>query len=446
MYRRIGLALLVVWLFLGPGMTWAEGAAVEIRHNQAVVDFPHTLTFKLELAEGSRVSQATLTYRVNRAGCLEANTAVNVAIDPEKPTELAWTWVMIRSGNPPPGAVVWWEWTLTDDQGRQTTTPRQEISLIDNRFNWRTVQADRIRLHWYLGEDVGLLLLDAAVEGLALLEEEMGIELQDDVQFYVYGSARDMREAVLYVQDWAGGVAFTQYNVILMGVPPGIASGWGRRTARHELAHLVVGQFGRSCVGGSRPNWLEEGLAVYAEGELDDAIRRDLQRAIGDNSFEPVRSLNGPFPAHGREAGVAYSQSYSLVAFLLESYGQSPMQSLILLLAEGAGYDAALEQIYGFDTDGLEREWRSWLGLPPRDFPPTPTPIVGAAVPTIAPLEVVRIMPTPPAAAATPAPFAPAAERQTAPICGGLLPLLILLPLLPAASTAYARRRRSPQK
>jgi hypothetical protein len=444
MNKRVWLwvGLLASWLLFAPQMARAESALVVVG-NQATVDFPQTIRFELTLAEGSGATQATLTYRVNRSGCIAANTAVNIPIDPENPTQLEWTWVMIRSGNPPPGAVVWWEWTLTDDQGRQITTPRQELTLTDNRFNWRAVEADRIQLYWYQGDNVGPLLLDAAVEGLALLEDDMGIELQDDVQFYIYGSARDMRDAVLYIQDWAGGVAFTQYNVILMGVSPGIAAGWGRRTVRHELAHLVVGQFGRSCVGGGRPTWLEEGLAVYAEGELDDAVRRDLERAIRDNSFEPVRSLNGPFPTHGREAGVAYSQSYSLVSFLLETYGQEEMRQYILLLAEGAGYDAALEQIYGFDADGLEREWRLWLGLPARDFPPTPTPIVGAAVPTIAPLEVAQIMPTPPAAAATPLPFTPTNERQPAPICGGLLPLLILLSVLSIAPTATTRLRSS---
>ena len=64
------------------------------------------------------------------------------------------------------------------------------------------------------------------------------------------------------VQEWAGGVAFTEYNTILMGVPPNIVDTRGVDVVPHELAHLVIGQYGRSCVGGSRPTWLEEGLAV----------------------------------------------------------------------------------------------------------------------------------------------------------------------------------------
>ena len=95
----------------------------------------------------------------------------------------------------------------------------------------------------------------------------MGIQLQNDVQFYIYGSAADMRDAVLYVQDWAGGVAFDEYNTILIGVTPDSAADWGRSTVRHELAHLGTGQVARSCVSGYRPPRPAGGLGTWPERE-----------------------------------------------------------------------------------------------------------------------------------------------------------------------------------
>jgi len=241
------------------------------------------------------------------------------------------------------------------------------------------------------------------------------------VQIFIYGDSEDMRQAVLYIQDWAGGVAFSEYNTILMGVPPDIAESWGRSTIRHELAHLVIGQFGRSCVGGSRPTWLDEGLAVYAEGPVQEALLSDIEQAVRDNTFEPLRSLSGPFPAHGPEAGIAYSQSYSVVAYLLEMYGQEKMQELLLTLAEGAGYDEALEQVYGFNVDGLEVAWREAIGARPRPIPATPTAIVAAAIATVVPAGAPRSLPTAEAApVSAPAPASPG-------VCGvGLIPLLLI--------------------
>jgi hypothetical protein len=254
----------------------------------------------------------------------------------------------------------------------------------------------------------------------------MGIQLQEDVDIYIYGSAADMRDALLFVQEWAGGVAFDEYNTILMGVQPASAAGWGSSTIRHELAHLVIGQVGRSCVGGSRPTWLNEGLAVYAEGEPSEDTQASITQATQENGFEPLRSLNGAFSSHGPEAGIAYAQSYSVVDFLLAEYGQDAMQSLLLTLAEGAGYDEALMEVYGMDVDGVEAAWRAALGLPPRTFPPTPTPIVAANIPTAVPLGKPENVPTPPSAAEPP----PEVEEErplssnSVTICGiGLIPL-----------------------
>ncbi|MFN2124538.1 MAG: peptidase MA family metallohydrolase, partial [Candidatus Promineifilaceae bacterium] len=232
--------------------------------NEVLVSYPEQVTFRLETDPNVNIVDATLTYNVEQVSCLDVSTQVPVEVTG---STLEWDWIMIRSGNPPPGSTLWWEWTLTDDQGRTYTTPRQELTFEDDRFDWQTISNGDITLYWYAGEEVGPMLLEAAVDSLQVLEEDLGIELQEEVKFFIYGSPEDMRDAVLYVQDWAGGVAFSEYNVILMGVPPSIAADWGRSTVRHELTHLVLGQYGRSCVGGDRPSWLEEGLAMYAEGE-----------------------------------------------------------------------------------------------------------------------------------------------------------------------------------
>ncbi len=408
----------------------AHGQSNAVLRNEAIIDFPNHVTFQLELNDNAAIVDAALTYDVTQVSCLEAEAQVPIEVNGRN---LAWTWVMSRSGNPPPGAELWWEWTLTDADGNSFTTPRQTVTLTDDRFEWRTVEAENIQLHWYRGDEVGPMLLDAAVAGLHQLQDEMGIELQTGVQLFIYGSSEDMRDAVLYIQDWAGGVAFSEYNTILMGVPPSIAADWGRTTVRHELAHLVIGQFGRSCVGGHRPTWLNEGLAVYAEGEPDNGRLADIASGIKDNRFEPLRSLGGAFPSHSEAAGMAYSQSYSVVDFMLQAYGQEKMQALLLALAAGKGDDEALEMVYGFNVDGLETAWREAIGAPPRQIPPTPTPLIAANVPTAVPLGAPESVPTPETAAA------PAAEpaQPSSGVCGlGLIPLLLLV----GASRSNRRR------
>lgn len=381
-------------LFLTMVSVVAQTPGITITENDALVDFPNAITFSLVHDGSTSLSNAELSFGVDKFSCVELQSQIPVEIDPATNT-LAWQWVMIRSGNPPPGTDVWWEWTLTDADGNTMTTPRQMVTLTDDRFAWQTVSAENIDLHWYRGDEVGRLLLDAAVAAQARLENEMGITLQDDVDLWIYGDSGDMRDAVLYIQDWAGGVAFNEFNTILIGVPPDIAQDWGVRTVAHELAHLVTGQFGRSCVGGSRPTWLEEGLASYAEGEPDEETTLELQNSLENDLFAPLRSLNGSFPAHGGAAGAAYSQSYSVVNYLLDTYGQAQLATLIATLATGESYDDALTAVYGFNIDGLETEWRRAIGATERTIPPTPTVVSAEAIPTIPPIAVAESMPTP---------------------------------------------------
>jgi hypothetical protein len=164
-------------------------------------------------------------------------------------------------------------------------------------------------------------------------------------------------------------------------------------------------------------------LAVYAEGEPQPDVVEAIETGLRDNSFEPLRSLTGPFSAHGTEAGIAYSQSYSVVDFLLNTYGREKLQELILLLATGEGYDEAFTAVYGFNMDGLELAWREAVGLPPRTIPPTPTPLTAAAIPTFAPLEAPASLATPPTADEPPA----ETSRPSVSVCGlGALPLMLV--------------------
>lgn len=411
--------VLAVCLFGWPSLVQAQE---DVRQNNVQVEFPERVIFNVETAVN--LQSATLIYDVRKFECLPAETAIEVDVNGN---QARWEWVLSRSGNPPPGVEMWWQWELETVDGQTITTPRQTYTFTDERYEWRTLNQEGITLHWYGADAVGRDLLSASVASMTRLEEEMGITLESrpdepPINIFIYSSSDDMREALLYVQAWAGGVAFNEYNTILMGVAPSQVSGWGENVVPHELAHLIIGQFGRSCVGGDRPTWLDEGLAMVAEGEQLTRVKMDIQTAVNNNSFEPLRSLTGSFSAHGTEAGVAYSQSYSVVNFMLEAYGGEKMRQLILVLADGESYDDALVQVYGLNMDELELEWRASLGLPAREIPATSTPLSGEAIPTLAPLAPPKTVITPASADAPPP--SPPANTNPSSFCG-----LVLFPL-----------------
>ncbi len=75
-----------------------------------------------------------------------------------------------------------------------------------------------------------------------------------------------------------------------------------------------------------------------------------------------MRSLGSSFPADPDRASLAYAQSLSLVSYLVDTYGWNKMRELIALFKEGSTYDNALKEVYTFDTDGLEEQWRAHIG------------------------------------------------------------------------------------
>jgi hypothetical protein len=164
---------------------------------------------------------------------------------------------------------------------------------------------------------------------------------------------------MIYSQEWSGGVALTEFSIIAISIPL-VELDWGKRALVHELTHLIVYQATFSPYG-QLPLWLDEGLATYNEGELNPVIRSHLETAILEDELISVRSLCSPFSAYTDKASLSYGQSYSLVKYLLDNYGQNKILDLLALLKKGSTYDEALTEVYGFNIDGLDARWRATL-------------------------------------------------------------------------------------
>jgi hypothetical protein len=143
---------------------------------------------------------------------------------------------------------------------------------------------------------------------------------------------------------------------------------------------------------------LNEGLAMYAEGDLDAASQSQLDAAISNDTLIALRSLNGSFSEMSDKANLSYSQSQSVVKFLIETYGQEKMTQLLAALRDAKTIDDALVEVYGFDTDGLEDAWRKAVNAAPRAASAQPTAMpTPTFVPTYVPItgSSFSVTPTP---------------------------------------------------
>jgi len=362
MIKKTGWLLLVVCLLLvllSPIPVQARDG-LTILNSSTEVEFPLKLGFSLSAGSDVNITDIRLHYAVDRMSHAQVISEVYIEFEPATVVDAEWTWDMRKTGGLPPRSIVEYWWTVTDARGDGVETGPAQVCFDDVRHSWLSLTEGRVTLYWHKGgQSFAQEIMATAHRALARLAEDTGAELERPIKIYIYADSRDLLGAMIYPQEWTGGVAFTRYGTIAIGIAPGKLE-WGKRAIAHELTHLVIHQMVFNPYN-DLPTWLDEGLAMYNEGPQPLALFSLLNKAIAVDSLISVRSLSSPFSAYREEAVLAYAQSYSLVEFLLRNYGQGKILELLNIFREGSSYDGALERVYGFDMDGLDSLWREYI-------------------------------------------------------------------------------------
>jgi len=363
MIKKTSIFALVVSLFLvllSPSLVQAQGG-LTILDNSAEVEFPSRLHFNLSAKSGGDITDIRLHYAVDRESFAEITSEVHIEFVPDTTIDVQWAWDMRKTGGLPPGSNVEYWWTVADANGSRVKTTPVRVKFDDNRYSWQSLTEGKVTIYWYEGKQsfAGEIML-AAQQALARLAEDAGAYLKRPVKLYVYADARDLQGSMLFPQEWTGGVAFTGYGVIAIGISPHDLS-WGKRAITHELTHLVIHQMTSNAYT-ELPTWLNEGLAMYNEGLLEPSYVNLLKKVVTEDDLISVRTLSSQFSTDPAKAYLSYAESYSLVEFLVATYGRDKMLELLTTFSQGRGhYDEALEMVYGFDRDGLNALWRDYV-------------------------------------------------------------------------------------
>ncbi len=336
-------------------------AEVTVTSNRVIADFPDTIAFTLEGTSALPVATINLEYGTDKRSIVSEVSRVEPEYAPGVKIRASWIWEMKKTGSLPPGAKVWWRWRITDEADQTYVTPRQTIVFEDTRYQWQVEMAQDMNIYWHsLGASLVKELTEGVESRLSRVKLEVNIPEERKPKVFVYPSAEELRGAVLFTQEWTGALAFLEYNIILIPVRSDNLD-WAKRTLAHEITHLLVREATFGPLG-DIPTWLNEGLAQYVEGEMEEYHRQVLDNAIKEDKLISVRSLGSGFPADPDQASLAYAQSMSLVSYLVETYGWADMRELLDVFKEGSTYDNALQKVYSFDTGGLEEQWRAHIG------------------------------------------------------------------------------------
>jgi len=380
MIRKMGVLVIALCLALGVAAPVQAQSNIVVKSATVLASFPTDITFKITAQSSSNINEIRLHYAVEQLGFADVSAEAFITFTPALTVSAEWKWDMRRTGGLPPGTLINYWWTVKDASGAKLETQKARLKFDDVRFKWQKISGNLINIYWYEGTQAFAQdLLTTAQEATARLEKDTGAFLREDVHIYIYASSNDLRGSMIFPQEWTGGVAFTRYGTIAIGISP-LNLTWGKRAIAHELTHLVTHQMVLNPYN-DIPVWLEEGIAMYNEGPLQSQFSVPLNKAIADNKLLSLQTLSSPFSSFADVSYLSYAESYSAVEYLIKTYGKDKMLQLLETFRQGSTYDGALMKVYGMDMRSLNAKWKQSIGAIPKTVRKSPLPFIFTVFP-----------------------------------------------------------------
>jgi hypothetical protein len=356
---HLSLSALIIMLCI-PITPIQAAEKITVTEISTAIQFPSTLNFNIKATSDSAIVKMRLQYQVEKMNFTTVISEAWPEFTSSTQVDTKWTWDMRTNSLPPFASVKYW-WIIENKNGDKVTSPVKTVIFSDTRYSWQETTSGNLHLNWYEGNTTfAAELIKAGEEALKRLNQDTGATLDKQVYIYIYANTDDLQKAMVNPREWTGGAAFYEYSIIAIGVSQRNLE-WGKTAIAHELGHLFTHQSTFGPYGAMLPTWIDEGLAMHAEGKMDKDAYNYLLRSHQQNKLFSLQSLSSPFSAKTNEALLSYAESQSAIEFLIQSYGKNNMAKLLNLFQEGTDTDSALKSIYGFNQDGLETKWKDSL-------------------------------------------------------------------------------------
>jgi hypothetical protein len=360
MFKKIMIILAVLCLSILPVIPVHALSSITVSSSSTQAQFPSALTFKVSAQSSVQITEIRLQYTVEQLSFAIVTSEAFVQFTPSTSVTTEWKWDMVQSGGLPPGTVVTYWWVIKDATGNILKTVPAQVTFDDTRFSWQKITQGKVTILWYSGQQsFADDIMSTAQQAIDRLTTDTGAYLKEAIRIYIYANTTDLKGSMIFPQEWTGGVAFTEYSCIAIGISPSNLA-WGKRAVAHELTHLVTHQMTFNPYN-NLPTWLEEGIAMYNEGPMQSQFSSQLNSAISSKSLISLQTLSSPFSTDSQKSYLSYAESDSVVDFLINTYGKDKMFQLLDTFRQGSTYDGALKKVYGLDTKGLNAKWQMSL-------------------------------------------------------------------------------------
>jgi hypothetical protein len=371
--RRVLRAALTMALLLGSAAAAPVASAAEPTFGQptssAVLGQPLTVSSTIS---GDDVAAVDVLLRLDGY-----ETTVVVEAEPAEP---AGTWQIqqeldiassalcacIVEAPGSPNTVFSYQFRVTGADGRSWLGPEGRDVVEDDRFEWRTIEQDLVRVHWYAGDEpFALSAAQTANEAIDRAAELLGTTLPEPVDLFVYDTQQALVEAVSPNRENIAGQANPAIDTMFVHVPSDQSAGaFAGEVIRHELTHLVFDEATENQYH-APPRWLDEGVAVYLSVGYTSYYRAPVDSAVADRTLIPLQGLRGLFPATQDGFFLAYGESVAAVDFFVRTHGEERLWELVRSYADGLSDDEAFTRATGGDVEVFNAAWFESLNVDP---------------------------------------------------------------------------------
>lgn len=328
---------------------------ITVLHSSARSAFPTRLDFNLQAKSDAPITSVRIDYRVGD------DPVISVAkVTFSSATQASASYqIDLSQEYYPPGVTIQYRWEIQDGNGAHLVTDWSKLSVVDPRFFWKERSLGVVTLHWYDGDDqFANAVLAAAAKALATASATAGVSTIEPVQIYLYGHQQEFRSAMgANVDQWVGGQTYPLYRLVVLLTPPSDVAD-AERSVAHEMTHVVVDSTGEDPYG-ELPTWLDEGMAMVAEGSPDPVSSQALVTAAQAHQLMSIQSLSGNFPESTAGATLAYAESDSLVGYFVQTYGHERLATLIVAFRQGDTSDEAFQQSVCLSTSQFQSRWET---------------------------------------------------------------------------------------
>ncbi|MDF2626862.1 MAG: hypothetical protein K0R39_693 [Symbiobacteriaceae bacterium] len=123
----------------------------------------------------------------------------------------------------------------------------------------------------------------------------------------------------------------------------------------HELTHYMLDY----RTNGNYPRWFTEGLAQRVEYALTGYLWIESDSSL-DQDLYSLDDLSGQFDNLTNQP-LAYRQSFLLVDYIAQTYGEDAMTGLVNHLSDGVKFEAAVSRMTGRSMPDIYENWLDWV-------------------------------------------------------------------------------------